>query len=134
MKMIAAAIPMCLLVVQAMPAPGANSSLIAASIHFDSRPQTSTARLQWPAFLFGVHHEVISLLSARAASCDTQGACAHDDAEQVSPMAQQDWSSAYHQRKRQHIHHRWADGSGRLRPQRCAEQQKVRKLEDQLEA
>ena len=69
MKMLAAAIPMCLLVVQAMPAPGANSSLIAASIHFAVRPQTSTARLQWPAFLFGEHHEVTSLLSARAASC-----------------------------------------------------------------
>ena len=68
MKMLAAAIPMCLLVVQAMPAPGANSSLIAASIHFDGRPKTSTARLQWPAFLFGEHHEVTSLLSARAAS------------------------------------------------------------------
>ena len=37
--MLAAAIPMCLLVVQAMPAPGANSSLIAASIHFDGRPK-----------------------------------------------------------------------------------------------
>ena len=69
MKMLAAANPLCLLVLQAMPALDADSSLIAASIHFDSRPQTSTARLQWPAFLFGVHHEVISLLSARAASC-----------------------------------------------------------------
>ena len=96
MKMLAAAIPMCLLVVQAMPAPGANSSLIAASIHFDGRPKTSTARLQWPAFLFGAHHEVTSLISARAASC------AHAKervrmmmlTEQFSPMGQQVWSSA----------------------------------------
>ena len=58
MKMIATAIPMCLLIVQAMLAPGANSSLIASSIHFAVRPKTSTARLQWPAFLFGLHHEV----------------------------------------------------------------------------
>ena len=51
-----------------MSAPGANSTAFpAASIHFDGWSQTCTARQQWPAFLFGAHHEVTSLLSARAA-------------------------------------------------------------------
>ena len=78
-KLLSAGIPTCLLFVQAMMTSVPNSPRFAASYNLDCWPQTSTVRLVWPAFLFSAHHEVTSLLTARAASCDTQGTCAHDD-------------------------------------------------------
>ena len=71
-----------------MSAPDANNPSFAAPIRLEDWSQMSIAQLQSPALLFGAEAEVTSLLTARAASCGTQGACVRDDSQQLFSIGQ----------------------------------------------